>query len=340
MRVHKSWVPRIGLAIATAGLIGGVTTAPSAQTVTAPALSLDIMHAQVILDRLGFSPGVIDGKEGQSLRLALRGFQERLGLRQTGELDQPTLAALARWRSIRPTRTLALSAGDVAGPYQGLLPRDPADQAKLPALGYANVVERLAERFHTTPRTLIALNPGARLAVGTRLVFPNAVPSSRDYPADLPQAWRATLSDLNVDARQPMGARIVVDKSEGVLKVFDDGGRLVGQFPATMGSGHDPLPIGSWKVQGMSYNPEFHYNPELFWDVSDNRKSQLLPPGPNSPVGVIWLDLNKPHYGIHGTPRPETIGRTESHGCIRLTNWDAARLSLMIRAGTPARFQE
>jgi len=338
--VFKPRVPLACLILATAGLIGGGTIAqprPAAQT-TAP--SMDIMHAQVILDRLGFSPGVIDGREGQSLRQALSGFQERLGLQQTGRLDEPTLTALARWKAIRPTRVLALSANDFRVPYQGRLPDDPADQAKLPALGYANVLEMLAERFHTTPRTLVALNRGAILRPGSRLTFPNALPSSRAYPTDLPGPWRTTLSGLNVDARQPEGKLIVVDKSEAVLKVYDADDRLVAQFPATMGSEHDPLPIGRWKVQGESYNPEFHYNPELFWDVSDRQGAALLPPGPNGPVGVIWLDLNKPHYGIHGTPHPETIGRAESHGCIRLTNWDAARLSLMIVPGTPAVFQE
>jgi len=106
-----------------------------------------------------------------------------------------------------------------------------------------------------------------------------------------------------------------------------------------MGSEHDPLPIGTWKVQGRSFNPSFHFNPKLFWDADGKDKKALLPPGPNGPVGVVWLDLDKPHYGIHGTPNPEKIGKTESHGCIRLTNWDAARLAQMVKPGVPAIFQ-
>jgi lipoprotein-anchoring transpeptidase ErfK/SrfK len=106
-----------------------------------------------------------------------------------------------------------------------------------------------------------------------------------------------------------------------------------------MGSQHDPLPIGNWKIQGFSYNPPFHYNPRLFWDAKASARAALLPPGPNGPVGVIWLDLSKPHYGIHGTPEPTTIGRAESHGCIRLTNWDAARLTMMVKPGMPVIFQ-
>jgi lipoprotein-anchoring transpeptidase ErfK/SrfK len=132
----------------------------------------------------------------------------------------------------------------------------------------------------------------------------------------------------------------VVDKSDSVLRVFDGGGKLVAQFPATMGSTHDPLPIGIWTIQGISYLPTFHYNPDLFWDAKATDTKETLQPGPNGPVGVVWIDLDKDHYGIHGTATPETIGRTTSHGCIRLTNWDAARLSLMVKAGTPAVFQE
>lgn len=201
-------------------------------------------------------------------------------------------------------------------------------------------MEKLAEMFHTTPAVLLALNSATtRLTPGTVVTFPNALPSSRAYDPKLPEKWRATLSSLNVDAVQPQGAKIVVDKSDGLLRVYNKDGTLVGQFPATMGSTHDPLPLGTWKVQGVSYNPPFHYNPDLFWDAKKSSKQALLPPGPNGPVGVVWLDLSKPHYGIHGTPAPETIGRAESHGCIRLSNWDAARLALMVGRGTPAIFQ-
>jgi lipoprotein-anchoring transpeptidase ErfK/SrfK len=142
-----------------------------------------------------------------------------------------------------------------------------------------------------------------------------------------------------VDPAAPEADHIVVDQSAGVLRVFDAQDRLIAQFPATIGSSHDPLPIGKWKIQGASYNPKFHFNPKLFWDAKPGETKERLPAGPNSPVGVVWLDLDKPHYGIHGTPNPEKIGRTESHGCIRLTNWDVARLSLMVKPGMPAIFQ-
>lgn len=314
---------------------------PTPTTSPSPAEEIDrtVMHVQVILDKLGFSPGVIDGKDGESLTLALKGFQMSRGLEITGEIDRPTLQALYPYRQWRPTRTLALSDSDARGPFTYPLPDDPEQQAELERLGYRNVMERLAEKFHTTADTLIALNsPDTPLAAGTRIVFPNALPTSRQYEAKDEQ-WAATLSMLNVDARQPQGERIVVDKSDGVLMVFDGQDKLVAQFPATMGSERDPLPLGEWKINGVAHNPPFNYNPELFWDVSDSEEKLTLPPGPNGPVGVVWIDLSKEHYGIHGTPEPQTIGRAESHGCIRLTNWDAARLALIVKPGTPALFQ-
>lgn len=300
-----------------------------------------ILHVQVILDRLGFSPGVLDGRPGKSLVVALKGFQEAQGLKKSGVIDRATLRALNPYRGLRPTRTLALTAEALAGPYTNPIPKDPQEQSKLPALGYRSPLEKLAEMFHTTPQALLALNdPATRLAPGSQIVFPNALPASRNYDPKLPVDWRRTLAQLNVDATQPEGAEIVVDKSDEVLRVLDKQGKLVAQFQATMGSKYDPLPVGTWKIKGASYNPPFHYNPDLFWDAKGNAKAAKLPPGPNGPVGVIWLDLTKPHYGIHGTPEPSTIGRAESHGCIRLTNWDAARLSLMVKPGTPALFQE
>lgn len=327
------------LALAAVGPMAAVAQQPEAASASVP-IDRTILHAQVILDRLGFSSGILDGREDQSFTAALKGFQATRGMAVTGKLDAATLRALHPFRALRPTRTLAIGREVMQGPFVRDFPDNPAEQAKLDSLAYRSPVEKLAEMFHTTPEVLIALNgPRARVGVGAKVVLPNALPSSRDYPADLPEAWRKTLNMLNVDASQPKGDRVVVDKSDGVLRVYS-GDRLVAQFPASMGSTRDPLPIGKWKIQGKSYNPEFHYNPELFWDVSDSKKDHLLPPGPNGPVGVVWLDLSKEHYGIHGTPEPQNIGRTQSHGCIRLTNWDAARLSLMVEPGTEAVFQE
>jgi lipoprotein-anchoring transpeptidase ErfK/SrfK len=316
-------------------------TPPAQPSAAKPAVDLRILKVQVLLDRAGFAPGVIDGKEGQSLTAALRGFQQARGLPVTGKADDKTLGALGAASAFPATQMLAIGPVDAAGPFTNPLPKDPAEQAKLPQLGYRTLLEKLSEKFHTTPATIVALNPpGTVLGAGRRINLPNVLPRSRSYDSKLPETWRATLSSLNVGADQPKAERVVVDKSEGVLKVFGAGDKLVAQFPATMGSEHDPLPIGKWTIKGAAYNPTFHYNPDLFWDAGSKDEKAKIPAGPNNSVGVIWLDLSKPHYGIHGTASPETIGRAESHGCIRLSNWDAARLSLMVKAGTPAIFQE
>ena len=323
--------------ISFAGLV--ILTAGPGFAATAPALDRSVMQVQVVLDRLGFSPGVIDGRQGQSLDLALRGFQEARGLPKTGKLDPATKKALSGYGSVEPTVEIVIGAADAAGPFVNPLPKEPAEQAKLKTIAYRSLLEKLSERFHTTAPTLVALNSAdTPIGAGKRIVVPAALPASRAYIGDNAE-WNATLSSLNVSAEQPKAARIVVDKSEGVLKVYDDGDKLIAQFPATMGSSHDPLPIGDWTIKGASYNPTFHYNPDLFWDASAKDEKAKLPAGPNGPVGVVWLDMSKEHYGIHGTPEPEKIGRTESHGCIRLTNWDAARLALMVKPGTPAKFQ-
>ncbi|MDR6849651.1 lipoprotein-anchoring transpeptidase ErfK/SrfK [Sphingomonas sp. BE270] len=328
------------LAIASLGLVAAAPVGTISATDT-PALDLSTLHVQVILDHLGFSPGVLDGRAGKSLVAALKGFQETRGLPQTGEMDLTTLRALHPYAQWRPTQTIALTTDMLAGPFVNPLPKNPQLQARLTTLGYRSPMEKLGEMFHTKPSVLLELNsPQTRLVPGSKIVVPNAIAADHAYDPKLPEKWRQTLSDLNVDSTQPTGAKVVVDKSEEVLRVLDKDGKLVAQFMATMGSEHDPLPIGTWKILGPSYNPPFHYNPKLFWDAKKGARAALLPPGPNGPVGVVWLDLSKPHYGIHGTPSPETIGRAESHGCIRLTNWDAARLAMMIKPGTPAVFQE
>jgi lipoprotein-anchoring transpeptidase ErfK/SrfK len=324
------------LALATAGR--GLAAA-AAQKVNGP--DLKVLTAQVLLDRLGFAPGVIDGHGGLFFREALQGFQEARGIDKTGQLDDATRKALAAYAATPGTIDVTLTKEDLAGPFVGPIPDDPAAQAKLPSLGYSDAMEELSERYHTTKATLIALNsPTTKLAPGTSIKVPNVRPAATNYPDGLKPEWKATLAGLSVSSDQPKAAKVVVDKSDKVLRVYDEQDKLVAQFPVTVGSEHDPLPIGTWKIQGISPLPVFHYNPALFWDAKPGDEKETLKPGPNGPVGVVWMDLNKEHYGIHGTENPETIGRTQSHGCIRLSNWDAARLSLMVKPGTPAVFQE
>lgn len=353
-----------------------------------------MMQAQVVLDRQGFGPGVIDGKMGLSTRHALQGFQEAQGLQVSGTLDDATKAALARWSNIPATRVVRIPQDWGERDYQ-TIPHDPAQQAQMQRLGYESLDERLSERFHTTVAVLKQLNPGGRPAgVGAAALAaggiataqgnadvaeqsaaspsPSALPSPSPSPSPsasssaAPQStvaagqlvrvpnigndridpdviedktWQATLASLGVGSGQPHAAQVVVSKSGGWLKAYDPGGRLVAEFTVTSGSSHDPLPLGTWGIKGTSHNPYFSYNPSLLWDVPATDAPQKLPPGPNGPVGVVWIALTKPHYGIHGTPDPELIGRTQSHGCVRLTNWDAARLAQMVDTSTKVIFQ-
>ena len=295
----------------------------------------DAMAVQVALDRAGFSPGVIDGTIGQQTAKALRGFQEANGLEVTGTLDAGTRAALGD--EAEATRTVMVTGDDAAGPFLKI-PESMAERAKLERLNYSSVEEALAEKYHTTPAKLRALNRGATFAAGSEIIVPAVRPV--EIGAASTRGWDGTLDNLSVAKTQPIAAKVVVDKSDRTVRAFDDTGRLIAQFPASIGSEHDPLPIGEWTINGVGRLPTFHYNPKLFWDAEDGDKKTTLPPGPNGPVGVVWIDLSKDHYGIHGTSEPEMIGRMQSHGCIRLTNWDAAKLAQMVRPGMPAILQE
>ena len=300
-----------------------------------------VMQAQVVLDRLGFSPGVIDGEQGPSFEDAVRGFQIANDIEQTGMLDDETKQALARWNRIPSTREIRLTPEFVdPATLVEEIPEEPEQRARLERLTYTSVEEKLAERFHTTPDVLAELNPDALdYEAGSTIIVPNIGKDQITSNGSTDRNWLETLAMLGVANEQVEADHIVVDKSDGVLQVFDGDDRLIAQFPATMGSEHDPLPLGDWDITGVSTNPRFDYNPALFWDVDDSEEGVTMPPGPNSPVGVVWIDLSKEHYGIHGTAEPTSIGRAQSHGCVRLTNWDAARLAQMVSAGTKVHFQ-
>lgn len=298
------------------------------------------LRAQVALDRLGFSPGVIDGKEGQSYRLALEGFQEARNLPQSGQLDEATKAALLAGQPTKATRRVVIPQDFAKGPFIPDLPKSESGMARYPQLAYRSLTEALAERFHTTPDLLVQLNgKGTRIGAGETIRVPDIPDAGRFKMDEDPNGWADSLQKLGVAGDQPQADHLVVDKSSGTLRAYAEDGKLLAQFPVTTGSAHDPLPLGTWTIKGESRNPKYQYNPALFWDASSKDEKTMLPPGPNGPVGVVWIDLSKDHYGLHGTPEPQNIGHTESHGCVRLTNWDAARLAQMVKTGTKVVFQ-
>jgi lipoprotein-anchoring transpeptidase ErfK/SrfK len=294
----------------------------------------DALQIQVMLDRAGFSPGALDGRMGSNTKKALAEYQK------AGRTDAAPVEATTRYR---------ITAADAAGPFVDVK-GDVMAQSKLESLGYASLLEALSERFHSTPALLQHLNPGASFAADEEIVVPNVEamvlpappPPKSDKPAE--KRTRAEIDAENQAARERMAAKpavtVTVTRSSSALTVTDSSGKVVFYAPVTTGSEKDPLPIGEWKVNGVQLNPTFRYNPDLFWDADPSHTKALLQAGPNNPVGLVWVDISKDHYGLHGTPEPAAIGRSESHGCVRLTNWDAMRLAGLVKPGTPVIFKE
>jgi lipoprotein-anchoring transpeptidase ErfK/SrfK len=299
--------------------------APQSQPAAIPTLSSQAtqhLAIQVGLDRAGFSPGELDAAAGPNTERALRAFQRSREFAETGLADWATIAALGdAFKS--PVVDYVVTDQDTAGPWVRTTGEDMMAMAGLDALGYSSAAEMIAERFHASPALVRRLNPGARFTAGERLVVPNVEPFT--VPAS-PQ-----------DKPAPAGggaATILVSEATRSLEVTKADGAVVFHAPVSLGSENDPLPKGEWKVNGTAILPKFHYNPELFWDADPSHAKATIAPGPNNPVGVVWIDLNKEHLGFHGTPEPARIGRSQSHGCLRLTNWDAMRLAALVGPGT------
>jgi lipoprotein-anchoring transpeptidase ErfK/SrfK len=284
----------------------------------------DYLGFHVLLDRQGFSSGQIDGKPGTNLSRALAAMQAARKLPATGKPDCDSWHALGGDHADPTLMDYTISDDDMKGPFAADIPRELTKQSALPALGYRTPLEMIAERFHASPALLRQLNIGIEFAAGRLISVPAVTPFLDVKPATDALADETTIQ---------------VSRDESAVRATRGDGSLVFYAPVTTGSQHDPLPIGDWKVLGVQWHPVFHYNPNLFWDAKPTDSRADIKPGPNNPVGVVWIAISKEHYGLHGTPEPGNIGRTESHGCVRLTNWDAARVAAIVKPGTPVLFR-
>ena len=282
-----------------------------------------VLKTQVYLDRANFSPGVIDGRWGRNAAIALWWYQRSRGIEaaEPGALDEATFRSLAAAAGGAPAvvqRTL--TEDDVKGPFV-TVPEEMYDKAKLDCLCYESKKEKIAERVHTTQEFLDTLNPDfdfAAAKAGDKVWVPNVREEVTTKKGDI--------------------ARVVVSIKGNTFNAFDAQGNLIFHAPTTLGNKYDPSPSETVTVTKIVHDPHFHYQPKLFAEVPDDEPEANLNPGPNSPVGVVWIALSKPHFGVHGTSSPDTIGYASSHGCVRLTNWDAKEVANRISEGVKIEF--
>ncbi|CAN5575235.1 hypothetical protein BH20ACI4_BH20ACI4_16220 [soil metagenome] len=297
-----------------------------------------VFRVQILLDRTNFSPGIVDAKWGKNTEKAVYWLQKKEGLPANGQVDQKTFQRLIELAG-NPEKLVVerkLSEKDVAGEFKKL-PGDIYEKAKMDCMCYESLEEKLSEMFHTSPALLKQLNPNVTLndlKAGDSIFVPNL-----QTPMVLDKDSKAEKSDAsNGENTKKDVARIVVSDGGHFVHGLDSAGQIVVHYPSTLGSEYNPSPSGEYKINSVTKNPWWHYQPKLLNEGSG--PNARIPPGPNNAVGLVWMDLSKPHYGIHGTSAPETIGYATSHGCIRLTNWDALDLGGRIEKGVPVEFRD
>ncbi|TIX14354.1 MAG: murein L,D-transpeptidase [Mesorhizobium sp.] len=278
-----------------------------------------LLKAEILLDRARFSPGLIEGRASENFARAVRAFQTANGLPSDGKLTRETWDRLMATSTSPVLVAYELTRKDVRGPFTRHIPARLERMARLPRLGYHNATERLAERFHISEQLLRRLNPGIGFRkVGTKLLVPDV--GRGDPPAAI--------------------AGVEVDKGARQVRVLDPSGKWLAVFPASIGSDEKPAPTGEAEVKRVVRNPTYHYDPDFAFKGVKAKRPFTIAAGPNNPVGSVWIDLSIESYGIHGTPEPGKIGATFSHGCIRLTNWDAGDLAAMVRKSTKVSFKD
>jgi lipoprotein-anchoring transpeptidase ErfK/SrfK len=276
-----------------------------------------LLKAQVLLDRAGFSPGPIDGRTGDNFLNALRSFQKRNGIKESRSLDQATWSKLLGTSGDPAMIEYTIKPVDVKGPFAAEIPASYEKKAELKRLDYTSATEMLAERFHMDEQTLEDLNP------------------AKDFDKD---GTVVLVAHVNRPAGKAQVSKIEVDKNGSVVRAFDKAGLLVASYPASIGSEEKPAPSGTLKVTRVARAPTYTYDPKFgFKGVTANEKLRIAP-GPNNPVGAVWIGLSEKTYGIHGTAEPSKVGKIASHGCVRMTNWDALALAAMVRRGTVVTF--